>query len=179
MIRPRFARVLAAPLLAAASLPAAALLSACASAPSPEAKWRDAKVVVVTPDQLNANTVQTPGMIRAEAISRAMAGSETLWVGKVTLPPGTVSATHHHGPLETVAYVVRGRARILWGHNLEHVAEAGPGEFMFVPPFMPHQETNPSATDPMEAVVIRSDQQPVVVELPDLAAPAETAAAAE
>lgn len=161
--------------LSAALLVATLLLTACASAPEatvesdspldPADAWRDAKVVVVTADQLSAGTVQTPGMIRAEAISGAMAGSEKLWVGKVTLPPGAVSGVHHHGPLETAAYVIRGRSRFFWGPNLENVAEAGPGDFMYIPPYTPHQETNASDTEPMEAVVIRSDQQPVVVEL--------------
>lgn len=144
------------------------LIAACATPPTtPDAAdpvhWQDHEVRVITSEELNTNTVQTPGMSRAEAISHAMAGAEELWVGKVTIEPGSVSGVHHHGPLETVAYVVSGKSKLRWGPNLENVAEAGPGDFVYVPPYMPHQEINPSSGEPLIAVVIRSDQQPVVI----------------
>jgi len=150
----------------AASLPL--MLLACAAAKTtPDADdpvdWQDHEVKVITSEALNMNTVQTPGMTRAEAISHAMAGAEKLWVGKITVDPGSASGVHHHGPLETVAYVVSGKSKLRWGPNLGHVAEAGPGDFVYVPPYMPHQEINPSAEEPLVAVVIRSDQEPVVI----------------
>jgi uncharacterized RmlC-like cupin family protein len=75
----------------------------------------------------------------------------------------------HHGPVESVIYVVSGKARMRWGDKLEFVAEAGPGDFIYVPPFVPHQEINASDTDDLFCVVVRSDQEPVVVNL-DIAA---------
>jgi uncharacterized RmlC-like cupin family protein len=74
-----------------------------------------------------------------------------------------------------VIYVVAGRARMRWGERLEFTAEAGPGDFIYVPPYVPHQEINASADTPLSCVVVRSDQEPVVVnlELPDLEADPE------
>jgi uncharacterized RmlC-like cupin family protein len=80
--------------------------------------------------------------------------------------PNAKTGPHHHGELETVLYIVRGRARFRWGDRLEFVAEAGPGDFIFVPPWVPHQEINAQPDQPVEAVVVRSGQQPVVVNLP-------------
>ena len=62
-------------------------------------------------------------------------------------------------------YVVRGRARMRWGERLEFTAEAGPGGFIFVPPFVPHQEINALDDTPLECVLTRSGQDPVVVNL--------------
>jgi uncharacterized RmlC-like cupin family protein len=67
--------------------------------------------------------------------------------------------------LESIIYIVSGRARMRWGEKLEFIAEAGPGDFIFVPPFVPHQEINASPSEPLTCVVVRSDQEPVVVNL--------------
>jgi len=64
-----------------------------------------------------------------------------------------------------VLYIVRGRARFRWGENLEYFAEADPGDFIYVPPYVPHQELNASSETPVEAVVVRSGQDPIVVNL--------------
>ena len=127
--------------------------------------WRDHGVRVVRGAELDPNTPQTPGMTRAAAIDLARAGARKLWAGTVTIHPGAKTGAHHHGELESVIYVVRGRARMRWGDRLEFVAEAGPGDFIFVPPFVPHQEINASPGDPLECVLVRSDQVPVVVNL--------------
>jgi uncharacterized RmlC-like cupin family protein len=127
--------------------------------------WRVAGVRVIPGDALDSNTPQTPGMRRAAAITHDRAGSEKLWAGTVTIHPGAQTGAHHHGELESVIYVIRGRARMRWGTNLEFVAEAGPGGFIFVPPFVPHQEINALADEPLKCVVVRSDQEPIVVNL--------------
>jgi uncharacterized RmlC-like cupin family protein len=72
--------------------------------------------------------------------------------------------------LETVLYIVRGRARMRWGERLEYSGEAGPGDFIYVPPFVPHQEINALQDEACEAVVVRSGQEPIVVNL-DLESP--------
>jgi uncharacterized RmlC-like cupin family protein len=105
-------------------------------------------------------------MLRAAAITHASAGAQKLWAGTVVVDPNAKTGPHHHGELETVLYIVRGRARFRWGDRLEFVAEAGPGDFIFVPPWVPHQEINAQPDQPVEAVVVRSGQQPVVVNLP-------------
>jgi uncharacterized RmlC-like cupin family protein len=127
--------------------------------------WKAHGIRVVRAGELDANTPQTPGMTRAAAITHAVAGANKLWAGTVVVEPAAKTGAHHHGELETVLYIVRGRARFRWGEQLEYFAEAGPGDFIFVPPFVPHQEMNASPETPVEAVVVRSGQDPVVVNL--------------
>lgn len=127
--------------------------------------WRDHGVRVVKSDQLDLNTPQTPGMDRAAAINHATAGANKLWAGTITIHPNAKTGAHHHGALESVIYVVSGKARMRWGEQLEYVAEAGPGDFIYVPPYVPHQEINASTDEPLACVLVRSDQEPVVVNL--------------
>jgi uncharacterized RmlC-like cupin family protein len=132
--------------------------------------WKTNGIRVVHSNELDLNTAQTPGMTRAAAITHAVAGANKLWAGTVVVEPDAKTGPHHHGELETVLYIVRGRARFRWGENLEFVDEAGPGDFIFVPPFVPHQEINARPDEPVEAVVVRSGQDPIVVNL-DIASP--------
>ena len=127
--------------------------------------WRLHGVRIVRSDELDLNTPQTPGMTRAAAITHATAGANKLWAGTVTIHPNAKTGPHHHGKLESVIYVISGRARMRWGEPLEFVAEAGPGDFIYVPPFVPHQEINASQDAPLACVVVRNDQQPIVVNL--------------
>ena len=127
--------------------------------------WRELGVRIVPNDQLDANTPQTPGMHREAAVSRASAGSEKIWAGRVAIEPGAKTGPHHHGHLESVIYVLHGRALMRWGNRLEFAAEAGPGDFIYVPPQVPHQEINASDDEPLTCVVVRSDQEPIVVNL--------------
>jgi 2-haloalkanoic acid dehalogenase type II len=133
--------------------------------------WRDRGVRVVKGTELDTNTPQTPGMSRAAAITHARVGAEKLWMGTVVIHPNAKTGAHHHGELESVIYVVTGRARMRWGEKLEFTAEAGPGDFIYVPPFVPHQEINANRDQELSCVVVRSGQEPVVVNL-DIA-PAE------
>jgi uncharacterized RmlC-like cupin family protein len=127
--------------------------------------WRDNGVRVVRADELDPNTPQTPGMRRMGAIDAARAGAEKLWAGTVVIHPDAKTGPHHHGDLESVIYVVSGRARMRWGERLEYTAEAGPGDFIYVPPYVPHQEINASPDSELSCVVVRSGQEPVVVNL--------------
>ncbi|MEQ8719561.1 MAG: cupin domain-containing protein [Acidimicrobiales bacterium] len=127
--------------------------------------WRNEGVRVVKAGELDTNTAQTPGMNRAAAIDFARAGAEKLWAGTVDIHPDAKTGAHHHGHLESVIFVKSGRARMRWGDNLEFVAEAEAGDFIFVPPYVPHQEINASADEVLECVLVRSDQEPVVVNL--------------
>src|SRR4051794_22276025 len=104
-------------------------------------------------------------MSRAAAITAARAGAEKLWAGTVVIHPDASTGAHHHGPVESVIYVVNGRARMRWGERLEFLAEAGPGDFIYVPPFVPHQEINASPDEQLSCVVIRTGQEAVVVNL--------------
>jgi uncharacterized RmlC-like cupin family protein len=136
------------------------------------ANWRDHGVRIVRAGELDGNTPQTAGMQRAAAITAASAGAQKLWAGTVTIGAGARTGAHHHGELESIIYVLSGRARMRWGERLEFSAEAGPGDFIFVPPFVPHQEMNASGDEPLACVLVRSGQTPIVVNL-ELAADEE------
>ena len=127
--------------------------------------WRENGVKVIPGHSLDPNTAQTPGMNRATAINNARAGAEKIWAGTVVIHANAKTGAHHHGDLESIIYVVKGKARMRWGDNLEYVAEAGPGDFIYVPPYVPHQEINASRDETLECVLVRSGQEPVVVNL--------------
>jgi uncharacterized RmlC-like cupin family protein len=135
--------------------------------------WGAQGIRIVRAGELDSNTPQTPGMTRAAAITHATAGAKKLWAGTVVVEPNAKTGAHHHGELETVLYIVKGRARFRWGEHLEFVGEAGPGDFIYVPPFVPHQEINARPDEPVEAVVVRSGQEPVVINL-DIASPEQS-----
>ena len=125
-------------------------------------------VRVVGPYQLSPQTSQTPGIERLTAIDEDI-GSKNLWAGVGTMEPGARSGAHHHGECESVIYVLSGRIRLRFGDSLEEAAEAGPGDFIFVPPNVVHQEVNLSDSDGIETIVIRDSQENLVinVDLPD------------
>lgn len=130
-----------------------------------ETDWRMKGVRIVHKDQRDPNTPQTPGMHRMAAVTNASANATKIWAGTVDISPDAKTGAHHHGELESVIYIVRGRARMRWGERLEYTAVAEAGDFIFVPPFVPHQEMNASSTEPLECVLVRNDQQPIVVNL--------------
>ena len=133
--------------------------------PSMEHPWKHDGVRVVPADQLDPNTAQTPGMNRKAAINFARVGAQKLWAGTVHIHADAKTGAHHHGHLESVIYVVKGRARMRWGNDLEFTAEAGPGDFIYMPPYVPHQEINASADETLECVLCRSDGEAVAVNL--------------
>jgi len=128
-------------------------------------KWKHDGVQVIPGGSLDPHTAQTPGMDRKAAINLARVGARKLWAGTVSIKPDAKTGAHHHGALESVIYVVRGRARMRWGERLEFTAEAGPGDFIYVPPYVPHQEINASPSEPLECVLVRSDNEAVVINL--------------
>ena len=127
--------------------------------------WRTHGVRIVKGTELDFNTPQTPGMDRKAAINFARVGAQKLWAGTVSIHPNAKTGAHHHGHLESVIYVVRGRARMRWGERLEFMAEADPGDFIFVPPYVPHQEINASPDEVLECVLVRSDGEAVAINL--------------
>ena len=134
--------------------------------PQQSAHWRSNGIRIVRHDQLDANTPQSPGYAtRAAAITEISAGAHKIWAGSVTIDANARTSAHHHGELESVIYVVSGRARMRWGERLEYYAEAGPGDFIFVPPYVPHQEINASPEERLVCVLVRSDREPIVVNL--------------
>jgi uncharacterized RmlC-like cupin family protein len=127
--------------------------------------WKHDGVRVIPGDQLDPNVPSTPGMDRKAAINFARAGAQKLWAGTVTIKPDAKTGAHHHGHLESIIYVVKGKARMRWGEHLQFTAEANPGDFIFIPPYVPHQEINASPDQVLECVLVRSDGQAVAINL--------------
>ena len=133
-----------------------------------DVRWKNDGVRVIKGTQLDPNTAQTPGMHREAAINKARVGAQKIWAGTVAIEPDAKTGVHHHGELESVIYVLRGKARLRWGERLQYVAEAEPGDFIFVPPFCPHQEINADPDSVLECVLMRSDNEAVVVNITDV-----------
>jgi uncharacterized RmlC-like cupin family protein len=128
-------------------------------------RWKHDGVRVIPGDQLDPNVPSTAGMDRKAAINFARVGAQKLWAGTVTIKPDAKTGAHHHGHLESIIYVVKGKARMRWGEHLQFTAEANPGDFIFIPPYVPHQEINASPDQVLECVLVRSDGQAVAINL--------------
>ncbi|QMU77385.1 cupin domain-containing protein [Streptacidiphilus sp. PB12-B1b] len=128
----------------------------------------------VRADDLDGDTAQTGGMRRFAAISGARVGSERMWMGQTHVAPATASADHHHGESETAIYVVSGHPEFVFleeaadGTAQEVRLRTAPGDYIFVPPFVPHREENPDPAEEAVVVIARSTQEAVVVNLPGL-----------
>jgi uncharacterized RmlC-like cupin family protein len=122
-------------------------------------------------DALSEDTAQTPGIRRYEAISGRMTGSRNIWMGKAHVGPGMVSSDHHHGKAETGIYVVSGHPVFVFlEEDEERRIETQPGDYVYVPPYVPHREENPSPDEEAVVVLARSTQEGIVVNLPSLRA---------
>src|SRR6266700_6903707 len=128
-------------------------------------RWKHDGVRVIPGDQLDPNVPSTAGMDRKAAINFARVGAQKLWAGTVTIKPDAKTGAHHHGHLESIIFVVKGKARMRWGEQLQFTAEAGPGDFIFVPPYVPHQEINASRDEVLECVLVRSDGEAIAINL--------------
>jgi uncharacterized RmlC-like cupin family protein len=127
--------------------------------------WRNDGVTVVRAGALDSARRGPSGSGRATAFDFAGLGGKETWIGTVTLGPGAVTGAHHHGRHEVAVYVAKGRSEIRWGEQLEFAAEVGPGDFVYFAPYVPHQERNLAADDELDFVVVRSDNERIVVSL--------------
>jgi uncharacterized RmlC-like cupin family protein len=130
------------------------------------AKWRTG-VTVVRAEAQKAARLGPGGTGRATVVDYAGTGGRQTWIGTVTLQPKAKTGTHHHGRHEVTIYVVKGRSEIRWGERLEFAADVGPGDFVYFAPFVPHQELNPDESETVDFVVVRSDNEKIVVALDD------------
>jgi uncharacterized RmlC-like cupin family protein len=120
-------------------------------------------------DQLVSETGQTEGMRRAEAISSKTVGSTVLWMGETRINPEDFSKPHHHGDSETGIYVVSGRAVFVFPDGEEEVElDLSPGDYLFVPRFVPHLEGNPSKEEEAVLVIARTTPEAIVENLESL-----------
>jgi len=132
---------------------------------SDAAKWRDDGVTVVRADALRATMGEPARKGRATAFDFSGTGGQKTWIGTVTLAPGANTGPHHHGRHEVAVYVVKGRSEIRWGERLEFAAEIAPGDCVYFAPYVPHQERSLEAADAVEFLVVRSDNEGIVVKL--------------
>ncbi|MEU5002409.1 cupin domain-containing protein [Streptomyces sp. NPDC021622] len=124
-------------------------------------------------DALDGETAQTGGMRRFAAISGRSVGSEHIWMGQTHVAPNTASSNHHHGASETAIHVIKGHPEFVFlddsgGTPQEIRIRTAPGDYVFVPPYVPHREENPSPGEEAVVVIARSTQEAVVVNLPEL-----------
>jgi uncharacterized RmlC-like cupin family protein len=133
---------------------------------SPENEMYSERICIVTPKDFDDSTAQTPGSKRFAAIPRGTASNAQMWGGLFFVEPKSQTAIHHHGVQETIVYVLEGQALIRWGERGEFEAVANRGDFIRVPPFLPHREANPSDSVTFSWVVVRNTPEPIVVNLP-------------
>jgi uncharacterized RmlC-like cupin family protein len=122
-------------------------------------------LMLIRANELSGATAQTSGMIRSAAISGALTGAQSLWMGRTVLPPGVTSGDHHHGHSETGIYVVSGAPVFVYrdpatGDLIR--LETGPGDYVWVPPYVPHREENPASDQTAVVVIARSTQEAIV-----------------
>jgi uncharacterized RmlC-like cupin family protein len=130
--------------------------------------WRRPLLRSRTEDR-TSDTLQTPGMRRYAAISGGLTGSQHLWMGGNTVHPGQKSADHHHGEADSGIYIVSGHPRFVFlvDGKEEHI-DAAPGDFVYVPAWVPHREENPSPYEDAVVVLARSTPEEIVINLPSL-----------
>ena len=114
------------------------------------------------------DTAQSGGLSMVTGVGPQHTPATRIWFGKASNPPGFRSLPHHHGEAETGAYLLSGRARIYFGEGFQDYLEITEGDFMFVPPYLPHLEANMSTTEELLWLVCRSPEN-IVVNLPDVA----------
>ncbi|WP_018044014.1 cupin domain-containing protein [Methylobacterium sp. 88A] len=125
------------------------------------------KPVVTRAGEEDTRTSQSGGAVRISGVSPQHTPATRIWYGKVSNAPGYRSLPHHHGEAETGGYVLRGRARIYFGPDYAEYIDMREGDFVFVPPFMPHVEANMSSTDDLVWLTARTPEN-IVVNLDDV-----------
>ncbi|MCS5478115.1 cupin domain-containing protein [Corynebacterium sp. YIM 101645] len=117
-------------------------------------------------DELGDAPGQTHNARRISGVSRENSAASKIWFGKVYTGPGEVSGAHHHGEAQTGGYVFKGRGYIRYGERYEKIVYMEEGDFVFVPPFMPHIEGNASRTEELIWMTTRTPDN-IVVNLED------------
>ncbi|MGF4044137.1 cupin domain-containing protein [Paenarthrobacter nitroguajacolicus] len=130
----------------------------------------DGKVVpvVTRAGAEDTNTAQSGDCIRVSGVSIQHTPATKIWFGQVSNTPGYRSLPHHHGEAETGGYVLRGHGRIYFGENYSEFIDMKAGDWVFVPPFMPHVEANMSITEELVWLTARTPEN-LVVNLEDVA----------
>ncbi|KQT44609.1 cupin [Aureimonas sp. Leaf454] len=128
----------------------------------------DIRPIVTRRNEEHGATGQSGGAVRVSGVSPQHTPATRIWFGKVSNEPGYRSLPHHHGEAETGGYVLKGKGRIYWGTAYEEFIDMSEGDFVFVPPFMPHVEVNMSTSEELVWLTARTPDN-VVVNLEDVA----------
>jgi uncharacterized RmlC-like cupin family protein len=122
---------------------------------------RDPTITRIRGKDLIAQTAQTAGALRLTGVGEQV-GAARIWMGRVKNQPGEWSSAHHHGDAETAGFLLAGHARIYFGDDYRQYIDLEPGDFVHVPPLLPHIEGNLSETEPMEWLTARTPDNIVV-----------------
>jgi uncharacterized RmlC-like cupin family protein len=122
---------------------------------------------VIRGRDLSDQTSQSGGMTRRAAVSGDLVGASALWMGETRVAPGTASQPHHHGRSETGIYVVAGTPVFSYRDDRGELVRlrTAPGDYVYVPPHVPHIEENPSPDVEAVVVIARTTQEAIVVNL--------------
>jgi uncharacterized RmlC-like cupin family protein len=127
----------------------------------------------VPAERCSPGTAQTAGMARVAAISGELVGSQRIWMGVTRVAPRAASEPHHHGHSETGIYVVSGTPTFIYREqdgekDGEVRLHTKPGDFVYVPPFVPHVESNADSDEEAVVVIARTTQEAIVENLEEL-----------
>ena len=127
----------------------------------------DVQPIVTKAGHEYGDTGQSGGALRVSGVSAQHTPATRIWFGRVSNEPGYRSLPHHHGEAETGGYVLKGTARIYFGEDYAEYLDMNEGDWVFVPPFMPHVEANMSTTDELVWLTTRTPDN-IVVNLPEV-----------
>lgn len=123
--------------------------------------------VVTRAGQEDTSTAQSGDAVRVSGVSVQHTPATKIWFGQVSNTPGYRSLPHHHGEAETGGYVLRGHGRIYFGEDYQDYQDMTAGDWVFVPPYMPHVEANMSTTEELVWLTARTPEN-IVVNLEDV-----------
>ena len=145
---------------------AAALLSAVSASPSPAGAEKQRLQLIKSPPEI----MTRQGLPNFVGISEQTAGARGLSMNLVIIPPGARAEPHSHQGFESAVYVLEGRVETRYGPGLKQSVITEAGDFLFIPPDLPHQPINLSDSRPARAIVVRNDpreQEHVILYRPD------------
>jgi uncharacterized RmlC-like cupin family protein len=119
-----------------------------------QAEAQEGEIVTVHPTQEIITRQRLPYFF---GISGATAGTTGLSMNLVVIPPGASATPHFHRDYETAIYILKGRVKTFYGKGLKKSIINETGDFLFIPPGVPHQPFNLSDTEAAEAIVARND----------------------
>ncbi|HEY3196200.1 MAG TPA: cupin domain-containing protein [Candidatus Dormibacteraeota bacterium] len=127
------------------------------------------KLYHVPAEACTTTTAQTAGMSRMAALSGDTVGSRAIWMGQTHVAPGAVSGPHHHGKSETGIYIVAGNPEFIYQEDGREVRlRTKPGDYVYVPPFVHHIESNANSAEEAVVVIARTTQEAIVENLEEL-----------